>query len=97
MAGLPRPPNRTQEGTVLAITHPLVSTHHLITVLITAAVSVGLTVGFMLAFSTATSIRPPAAPLSRADSTLCHDFANATPGSPGAFRLADEIANEGSC
>jgi hypothetical protein len=97
MAGLPTPPNQTQEGTVLAITHPLVSTHHLITVLVTAAVSAGLTVGLMLAFSTTTSSGPTAAHLSRADSTLCHNFANATPGSPAAFRLADEIAHEGSC
>ena len=82
---------------MIATTRPPVATHHLIVVLVTAAVSVGLTIGLMLAFSSATSSRPPAAHLSRADSTLCRNFTNATPGSPAAFRLANEIANEGSC
>jgi hypothetical protein len=79
-----------------AITHPLVSTHHVITVLLTAAVSVGLTVALMLAFTTTTS-GTPAGRLTHADPVLCDQLANAT-GSPAAFRLADAIASSGhSC
>jgi hypothetical protein len=79
-----------------AITHPMVSTHHIITVLVTAAVSVGLTVALMFTFAT-TKASTPVSHLTRADSTLCQDLANATPGSPAAFRLADTISAQGSC
>jgi len=34
---------------------------------------------------------------SRVRSSLCTEFANATPGSPAAFRLAETIADRGSC
>jgi hypothetical protein len=79
-----------------AITHPLVSTHHVITVLLTAAVSVGLTVALMLAFTT-TKSGTPVAHLTHADPVLCDQLANAT-GSPAAFRLADTLASSGqSC
>ena len=79
-----------------AITHPLVSTHHVITVLLTAAVSVGLTVALMLAFTTKSGT--PVGHLTHADPVLCDQLANATPGSPAAFRLADTIASSGqSC
>jgi hypothetical protein len=78
-----------------AITHPLVSTHHVITVLLTAAVSVGVTVALMLAFTTTKSA---VGHLTQADPVLCDRLANATPGSPAAFRLADTIASSGqSC
>jgi hypothetical protein len=80
-----------------AITHPLVSTHHLLTVLATAAVSVGLTVALMLAFTT-TKSGTPISQVTRADPILCHQLANATPGSPAAFRLAETITGSGqSC
>ena len=80
-----------------AITHPLVSTHHLITVLLTAVVSVGLTVALMFAFTT-TSSGTPVGAVTQADPVLCALFANATPGSPAAFRLGDTIASSGhSC
>ena len=75
-----------------AITHPLVTTHHLIAVLLTAAASVGLTVGLMLAFTTTTS-GTAVRYLSHADPVLCHDLANATPGSPASFRLAETISD----
>jgi hypothetical protein len=79
-----------------AITHPLVSTYHVITVLLTAAVSVGLTVALMLVFTTTTS-STPVRHLTHADPVLCEELANAT-GSPAAFRLADTIASSGqSC
>ena len=74
-----------------AITHPLVSTQHVITVLLTAAVSVGLTVALMLAF-TATTSSTPVGRLTHADPLLCDQLAHAT-GSPAAFRLADTIAS----
>jgi hypothetical protein len=77
-----------------AITHPLVSTHHVITVLLTAAVSVGLTVALMLAFTTTTTATA-VGHLTHADPVLCDQLANATPGSPPAFRLADTIASSG--
>ena len=76
-----------------AITHPLVRTHHVITVLVTAAISVGLTVALMLAFTTTTS-GTPVGHLSQADPQLCDELAQAT-GSPAAFRLADAIASSG--
>jgi hypothetical protein len=79
-----------------AITHPLVSTHHVITVLLTAAVSVGLTVALMLAFTTQSAT--PVGHLTQADPVRCDQLANATPGSPAAFRLADTITSSGqSC
>lgn len=34
---------------------------------------------------------------SRLTSTLCRDFANATPGSRAAFRLAETISFQGGC
>jgi hypothetical protein len=37
------------------------------------------------------------APAPRAPATLCNSSANATPGSPAAFRLADETASHGGC
>jgi len=77
-----------------AITHPLVSTHHVITVLLTAAVSVGLTVALMLAFTTTTTATA-VGHLTHADPVLCDHLANASPGSPPAFRLADTIASSG--
>ena len=86
-----------------AITRPMVSTHHVITVLVTAAVTVGLTVVLMLAFvttntSTATTkAATPVSHLARADSPLCKALANATPGSPAAFRLVEETQAQGSC
>jgi len=79
-----------------AITHPLVSTYHVITVLLTAAVSVGLTVALMLAFTT-TNSGTRVGHFTHSDPVLCDQLANAT-GSPAAFRLADTIASSGqSC
>jgi hypothetical protein len=79
-----------------AITHPLVTTQHVITVLLTAAVSMGLTVALMLAFTT-TNSGAPVGHLTHADPVLCDQLADAT-GSPAAFRLADTIASSGqSC
>jgi hypothetical protein len=81
----------------------VVSTHHVITVVVTAAVTVGLTVALMLAFvttNTSTATTKASAPVShiaRADSTLCKDLVTATPGSPAAFRIVEEIQAQGSC
>jgi hypothetical protein len=33
----------------------------------------------------------------RTDTALCNSFANATPSSPAAFRLADQISTQGTC
>lgn len=79
-----------------AITHPIVSTHHVLTVVVTAVVAIALTVVLMLAFK-ATNRAAHVSHLTRADSTLCRDFTNATPGSPAAFRLAEAITAQGSC
>jgi len=79
-----------------AITHPVISTHHILTIVVTAVVSVALTVVLMLVFRT-TNSPVPTSHLTRADTTLCQEFANATPGSPAAFRLAEAIAAQGSC
>jgi hypothetical protein len=79
-----------------AVTHPTFSTHHVIGVLITAAIAVGLSVALTLAFVTTSRFAPNGYP-GRADTALCNSFANATPGSPAAFRLADQISILGSC
>ena len=99
-------------------THPIASTHHVVTALIAAAVAVGLTVALMLALSTGGSSAPANRPAdasapaitgpgfvgtvnsgpdnpTRVVSSLCSELANATPGSPAAFRLADTAL--GSC
>jgi hypothetical protein len=79
-----------------AVTHPIVSTHHVIGVLVTAALAVGLSVVLTLAFVTTNRFAPNAY-LGRADTALCNSFANATPSSPAAFRLADQLSTQGSC
>jgi hypothetical protein len=88
----------TREGhqTMTAITHPIVTTHHVVGVVITAAISVAVAISLTLALATTknpVSIRN----LGRADAALCNDFTNATAGSPAIFRLADEISTQGSC
>jgi hypothetical protein len=65
-------------------------------VLVTAAVAVGVMVALTLVFGT-TNGSPHHRHLARADTALCHSVANATPSSPAAFRLAEEISAQGSC
>jgi hypothetical protein len=79
-----------------AVAHPIVSAHHVIGVLVTAAVAVGLSVALMLAFVT-TNNSAHIGHLGQADTTLCSSFTSATPNSPAAFRLADQISTQGSC
>jgi hypothetical protein len=79
-----------------AVTHPIVSTHHVIGVLVTATLAIGLSVTLTLAFVT-TKPSGPNGFLGRADTKLCNSFANATPNSPAAFRLADQISTRASC
>jgi hypothetical protein len=79
-----------------AVTHPIVSTHHVIGVLISTAIAVGLSVALTLAFTT-TNSSARHGQLSRSDTALCASFANATPTSPAAFRLAEQISTQGSC
>jgi hypothetical protein len=79
-----------------AVTHPIVSTHHVIGVLITAAITVGLSVALTLAFMT-TNSSAHSGQLGQSDTALCARLANATPNSPAAFRLAEQISTQGSC
>ena len=79
-----------------AITHPIVTTQHVVGVLVTAAISVAVAVSLTLALAT-TQNPVSTRNLGRADAALCTDITNATPGSPAMFRLADEISIEGSC
>jgi hypothetical protein len=79
-----------------AVTHPVVSTHHVIAVLVTAAVAVGLSVALTLAFVT-TKNSAHIGQLGQADKALCNSFASATPNSPAAFRVAEQISAQGSC
>jgi hypothetical protein len=79
-----------------AVAHPIVSTHHVIGVLVTTAIAVGLSVALTLAFATTTSSARNSQ-LGRSDTALCASFANATANSPAAFRLADQISARGSC
>ncbi len=74
------------------IAHPLAARHHVFGAIVTAAVTAWLSVGLTLALRTSS-----AAPTARADRALCQQFAQATPGSPAAFRLADVISTQGSC
>jgi hypothetical protein len=137
-----------------AITHPIVSTHHVVGVLVTAVFAVGLSVAptlpsvstqspatdgisqlmaqFPGAYAyggktglTAQQLDPgafltpaqehavitgsgsgatdpsktPTSPVDQAltDTALRNSFANATPSSPTAFRLADQISTRGTC
>jgi hypothetical protein len=80
-----------------AITHPIVSTHHILTVMVTAVVTAGLTVTLMLALGTTTTAAPVTHLTRAADPTLCSAFANATPGSPAQFKLAEAVTAQGSC
>jgi hypothetical protein len=79
-----------------AVTHPIVSAHHVIGVLVTAAVAVGVSVALTLAFVT-TNGSAPIGHLARANTALCASYASATPNSPAAFRLADQMSTQGSC
>ena len=79
-----------------AITHPIVTTHHVVGVVVTAAISVAVAVSLTLALVT-TKNPVSARDLGRTDAALCNDVTNATPGSPAMFRLADEISTQGSC
>jgi hypothetical protein len=79
-----------------SITHPIVTTHHVVGVLATVAVSVAVAVTLTLALVTTNS---PAAGgrLRGTDRALCSSFSKATPGSAAMFRLADQINTQGSC
>jgi hypothetical protein len=79
-----------------AITHPVVTTHHVVGVLLTAAISAGLAIVLTLLLVT-TKSPAPTGHFGRTDAALCNEFANATPGSSAMFRLADEISSQGSC
>jgi hypothetical protein len=79
-----------------SITHPVVTTHHVVGVLVTVAVSVAVAVTLTLALVT-TNTPASGGRLGRADTALCSEFANATPGSAAMFRLADQINTQGSC
>jgi hypothetical protein len=79
-----------------AVTHPIISAHHVVGVLVTAAVAVGLSVALTLAFVT-TKNSVHLGHLGQADTALCNRFANAASNSPAAFRLADQISAQGSC
>ncbi len=83
-----------------ATTHPMTSPHHFVLTLVSAAVAVGLTIALMLAFTAREggNARHPGVEASRtASATLCMEFANASPGSPAALRLADAITAQGGC
>jgi hypothetical protein len=79
-----------------AITHPVVTTHHVVGVLVTAAVSVALAVTLTLALVTTNNPGSGGRP-GRADAALCSEFANATSVSAAMVRLADQISTHGSC
>jgi hypothetical protein len=79
-----------------AITHPITSTHHVVTAVVAATVSVGLTVALMLTFATAKASTTTSR-ATHADPILCQHFYNATPGSPAQFRLGESIAAQGVC
>jgi hypothetical protein len=57
-----------------------------------AVLAAGLAVTITLSGGHETS-----APAPRAPAALCSASVNATPGSPAAFRLADETASQGGC
>jgi hypothetical protein len=79
-----------------AVTHPIASTHHVVGVVVTAALAVGLSVSLTLAFVTTKSAAPDGY-VGKTDTALCNSLAHATPNSPAAFRLADQISIRGSC
>lgn len=56
---------------------------------ISVALAVGLTLGVSAAVSTPQSKPSPSAE----EASLCLGLANATPQSPGAFRLSEEVAD----
>jgi hypothetical protein len=77
-----------------AATYPTV--HRTATLLMMAVISTGVTVASMLGASTANA-STVAHHHSRTDLALCLELAHATPGSPAAFRLAEEAATQGGC